>query len=239
MATLLYFRNTIFNKIGTIASPPLDIIYDMTTTVGTLADTAIVTLTAGGTEIPWTKTEGVSKIGWITPRVPVGGFTLAAEPTVTFFAEESNQNDNAGVGFKLYKYSGGVATQIEAIAENGTELLTSPGQRDITLGTVDPDISFAENDRLLIVPFAIDVGTMTAGTATMYWNTGAGSYPAGISLVETVAFKSDILRMNVMVGGVWKETPWENMNILIRGGDPGWKKIQSMKIKVAGQWKNV
>jgi len=235
MATVLYLRNTTTNGITDTGDT---VVYDMVITAGAALDTGVVTLVASGTEIQWTKTAGGNSMAFISGRVPVGGFTLAAEPTCSIWGEESNVNDNTTWGFKLYKYvPGPTITQIEAIAEDGVEFTTSPTERTKVLGTVDPDITFAENDRILLRLFAVDIGTMTAGTATLSFNAAAAATgDSFLSIVEAVTFKAEAaaIRASVMYGSAWKAVA--GIWIMISGA---WKAVTKVNVMYGGAWKDV
>lgn len=165
----------------------------MITTAGAGADTDVVTLTDGGTNIQWTNTAGGSSIAWISGRVPAGGFTLTATD-ISVWLHESNMNDEAKGRYRVYKYTPGVPTI--------TELGGGPFDDDVELVPTTPtemtwagnvtDTAFAENDRILLRLFATNFTTMTAGTATLTFNAAdAATGDSFFNIAETVAFKAE------------------------------------------------
>ncbi len=190
MATKLFLKNTSVNRITDTGD---GFVYDMTTTAGGASDTAVVTLTNGGTNIQWTKTAGGTSIAWISGRVPSGGFTLTTSD-VSAWLQESNGNDEAGGRLRIYKYTPGTPTI--------TELTGSPFDDGVEMDSMSPtemtwvcnptDTAFAENDRILIRLFATNTTTMTAGTATLTFNAAdAATGDSFFNINENVTFKPD------------------------------------------------
>lgn len=232
----LYLRNTTTNGIGTITTPHVDTVYDLVATAGAGAATAVVTLTAGGTDIPWTVTAGGLHVGWISGRASVG-FTLTSV-AINIWQEEGNANDNSGGACRIYRYRAGTCLELgSAPFEDDVEMDNSV-RNDTWTADVD-DTVFAEDDRVLIVFTAVDKGTMTAGTATITFNAAAAA--TGDSLVSltgtgTLSFKEEAVtfKANVMVGNAWKVSP--AAKIMVGGA---WKSIASIKQMVGGAWKNI
>lgn len=172
----LYLRNTTTNGIS-IGGVPC---YDLLTTEGTSVDTAVVNTTAAGTEIQFTKTAGGSVAAFITGRVPVGGWTITSSD-VALWLQESAATVNAGLRFRLFKYSGGTETEIGGSPfSSGTEFNTA-NILETLIGNVT-DTALAENDRLLLRVYAVNVGTMAVGTATLSFNGATGGSSGQITV---------------------------------------------------------
>lgn len=168
----LYLRNTTANGVSIGGIP----CYDLLTTAGTAPDTAVVNTTAAGTEIQFTKTAGGSVAAFITGRVPAGGWTITSSD-VALWLKESAATVNAGLRFRLFKYSGGTETELGGSPfDKGTEFNTA-NTLEALLGNVT-DTALAEDDRLLLRIYAVNVGTMAVGTATLNFNgTSGGTAP--------------------------------------------------------------
>lgn len=186
MATKLFLRNTQYNRLGLGC-------YDMVTTAGSAEDTAIVTTTASGTEIQWTKTAGGQAIKWVSGRVPSGGFTLTTTD-ISIWAWESTMLINVGGRFKLFKLSGGISAELAGGPfDDGIEFTATatPGN-EMTWTGDNTDTAFLENDRLILIVYATNIGTMAAGTATILFNgADASNGDSFLNLNETVAFKPE------------------------------------------------
>ena len=163
----LYLRNTTTNAIGATY-------YDLSTTPGGASDTAVVTTTAAGTEIQWTKTAGGAVAQWISGRAPAGGFTLEASD-ISLWVNEDVAATNAGGRYRIFKRtSAGVETELAGGPfDNGAEFGTTATE---TIWTGNPtDTVFAENDRILLKVYTTNIGTMAAGTATLTFNAAPGA----------------------------------------------------------------
>lgn len=185
MATKLYLRNTTTNLISGY--------YDLVTTAGSAIDTGVVTTTAGGTEIQWTKTPGDAVMAWISGRVPSGGFTLTST-NISAWLKESHNSANSSGAYRVFKYSG--ASEVElggGIYSYGTEITTSDVEYTWT-GNVT-DTAFAENDRLVIKLYCVNAASKTMGggyTCTVSFNAAdAATGDTWLNLAETVAFKDE------------------------------------------------
>lgn len=196
MATKLVLRNT------ENASPNVDlgvlglgIVYDMLVdSFGAVADTGVVATVAGGTEILLTKTSGGSTIGWITGRVPAGGFTLTSTD-ISVWWKESNMSANAGGRYRLYRYTPGAPPTLTELGggpfNDGVEFSTADTEM---LWVGDPtDQAFVEDERLVLKQFITNIGTMGGGfTCTHIFNAASGATgDSDLDLVETVAFKAE------------------------------------------------
>lgn len=189
MATKLFLRNTTGNGISDTGD---GVVYDMLTTAGASVDTNVVTLTAAGTNIQWTDTEGGNSVAWISGRVPAGGFTLTTTDISGWFYE-SHSNDNAGGRYRVYKYEPGpTITELGGGPfDDGVEFTKTTPTEMTWAGNVT-DTAFAEDDRILVRIFATNVGTMTAGTATLTFNAAdADTGDSFFNIAETVSFKAE------------------------------------------------
>lgn len=183
--TKLFLRSTQTNGIGATY-------FDMLAAAGASAATAVVGLTAGGTDIQWTQTDGGTVIQWVSGRVPAGGFTLTTTDISTW-VEESNANDNAGGRYRVFiRTAAGVETELGGGPfDDGIEFSKPPGAEMTWAGDVT-DQAFAENDRILLKVYATNVGTMTAGTATITYNAAdAATGDSFFNIAETVTFKAE------------------------------------------------
>lgn len=171
----LYLRNTTANgiSIGGVAC------YDLLTIAGSSADTAVVNTTASGTEIQFTKTAGGSVAAFITGRAPVGGWTITASE-VALWLKESASTVNAGLRYRLFKYSGGTETEIGGSPFNRNAEFNTANSLETLAGNVT-DTALAEDDRLLLRIYAVNVGTMAVGTATLRFNGVAAPLTSSIS----------------------------------------------------------
>lgn len=186
--SVLYLRNTVANGI---TDSGRTVCYDLISTAGAAVDIDTVTLTNSGTEIAWTQSAGGSTICWISGRVPSGGMNLSTVD-MSVWGLESNANDNAGFGCMIYRYIPGTPTITAlgaAVFEDGAELpRTTPTEQ--TWAADVNDTAFAENDRVLVVIYATDVGTMTTGTAELHFNAAAAA--TGDSLVTLTHTEASI-----------------------------------------------
>ena len=187
MATKLFLRNT--TTSGVIDTGDA-VVYDMLSVAGAAVDTDTVTLTTVGTDIQWTQTGGGNSVAWISGRVPAGGFTLTTTD-ISVWLLESNMNDEAEGRFRVYKYSGGVVTELgggpfDDGAELGTTITEMTWIGDVT------DTAFAEDDRILLRLFATNFTTMTAGTADLQFNAAdVATGDSFFNIAETVTFKAE------------------------------------------------
>lgn len=189
MATVLVLRSTVLNAIGSTY-------LDMYAEYGASATTLVVNTAASGTEIQWTNTGGGSVRQWVSGRVPSGGFTLSGTVTFSIWARESNMNANCGIRCRLFKRTAaGVETEISSGWAYGSPTELDPSALTEYVWTGSPASTvFAEDDRILLKAYIINVGTM-AGSHTCTLSFEAASGQTGDSYLqinETVAFKSDI-----------------------------------------------
>lgn len=184
MATKLFLRET--------TSQPGAAYRAMLPTAGPALTTGIVTATASGTEIQWTKTAGGALLQWLSPPAPVGGFTLAGLMTFNLWARESANTVNAGCRARVFKWAAGVETEVLGGPWSaGVEMSTGMLVRNWT-GT-PTSTAIAADERLVVKFYVTNIGTMAAGTATMDYNgpTGAADGDAWFQTNETVAWKPE------------------------------------------------
>ena len=165
--------------------------YDMSITADTDGNTtAVVTTTASGTQIQWTKTAGGATMAWISGRVPSGGFTLTTTDA-SIWVIESAAGVNAGGRYRVFKYSGGSETEIGGGPfDDGVEFSSMSTTEMTWTGNVT-DTAFAENDRIVVKFYATNSGTMGAGTATLTYGAIDGSTgDSFFNINETVTFKT-------------------------------------------------
>lgn len=199
MATALYLRNTTDNGIGSTY-------LDMLSSSGSATATCIVNTQAGGTEIQWTTTGGGAIRQWISGRVPAGGFTLSGQMTFSIWANESSMSANCGIKVRVFKRTAaGVESEVVGSGwAYGTPSEISTGATEyVWNGTPTSGMSFAENDRILIKAYIINVGTMGGGyTCTLSFNNTSGSYDSFFQINETVTFKAEGAANYSIVGAV-------------------------------------
>ena len=181
MASILYLRNTQSRITG---------YYDMDYEIGASTDTGVVTTTASGTEIQWTKTAGGTAMAWISRRIETG-FTLTTA-TANIWAIESAASVNAGGRCRIFKYSGGVETELGGGPfDDGVEF-SSMSNTLMTWTANVTDTAFAKGDRIIVKFYATNQGTMGAGTATLTFNnTNASSANSNLTLNENVVFQGE------------------------------------------------
>ena len=185
MATKLFLRSTQNNGIGSTY-------FDMTTAAGSSSTTAATTTTASGDNIPWTQTAGGSEILFISGRAPSGGFTLTTTD-ISIWAHESGTGVNTGGGYRLFKRDSlGIETELlGGQYEDGVEF-TKTTPTEMTWAGNPTDTIFLEDDRILLKLFAVNVGTMGAGTVTLTYNgADAATGDSFLNIAETVTFKPE------------------------------------------------
>jgi hypothetical protein len=189
MATKLFLRNTSTNGISDTGD---GIVYDMVTTAGASADTAVVNTAASGTQIQFTKTAGGSTIAWISGRAPAGGFTLTTTD-IDAWLQESNAQANCGGRYRVFKRTAaGVTSEVAGGPFNdGVEFGT--GAASMTWAGNVTDTAFSEDDRILVRLYITNVGTMGGGrTCTLTFNAAnAATGDSFFNIAETVAFKAE------------------------------------------------
>ena len=81
---------------------------------------------------------------------------------------------------------------------DGVEFSTMTGTTMTWVGN-PTDTSFAENDRLVLILYITNIGTMGSGTCTLYFNGTTAAYgDSWLNLNETVTFKSETVKNNVL-----------------------------------------
>lgn len=171
MATTLYFRNA---NIGIATYNQL-----ASTLRGDTAASTAGTTTAGGT---W-----ISLGFWATK--PLQPFTLAGSVSVNLRGDESNQQANAGLGVRIYKWAAATKTLGSSLgqASGGAELGTAEGA---VTGSVTPtSTAFLAGDVLVFEVGITNVGTMGTGrTVNFYFNgpTAAASGDSYLTLTENI-----------------------------------------------------
>jgi hypothetical protein len=161
MATTFYLRN---NDIG-INSYRLN-----TLERGASVTTLTINTTSGGTDI--------SGGFWATK--PLIGFTLSGSVTISTRASESNGQANAGMRYRLYKWSpsGGLSAALLTLTQ-GAELTTTNATVSLT-GTPTSTV-FANGDVLVVEVAITNVGTMGSGRTVNVTYNGATANASGDS----------------------------------------------------------
>ena len=150
MATTLFLRDTKDSGIGVYRY--------LQTTRGPGVVTGVVDSIAGGTQIQWTKTLGGELLEFISPPLSAG-FTLSGTMTFNIWALEFNMAANCGGRARVFKYSGGVETEVGGGPyDDGVEFGTSNGVFNWT--GAPTSTAFAAGDRLIVKYYITNVGTM-------------------------------------------------------------------------------
>lgn len=161
--TRLYQRNTTLNgqtRGGTS-------VFDLLTTRGNSTETAIVNTTVAGSEIQFTKTAGGAPLAFISPRF-AAPYTVTGFDIANWFSE-SMVLVNAGARYRFYRWRAGVETEFTGSpSDSGVEFTTTNALYKWAASVTA--LEFIEDDRLLVVPYAVNVGVMAMGTATLYFN---------------------------------------------------------------------
>jgi hypothetical protein len=191
LATKLFLRLSTTNGITLTG----ETVYDMVTTAGAGVSGVqpAVATTAGGTELQLFDTTGLAVAAWISGRAPVGGFTLTNTDVSGWFSE-TNMSANAGGRYRVFKYSGGVVTELGGGPfSDGVECSVFPTVTEMTwIGNVT-DTAFAEDDRILVRLYATNVGTMGGGFTVELQIDGADGTTGDsfFNIAETVTFKAE------------------------------------------------
>ncbi|MES2635839.1 MAG: hypothetical protein V4605_00840, partial [Pseudomonadota bacterium] len=175
--TQLFLRNTTANGLSRGGTA----LFDLLTTQGNSPDTAVVNTTIAGTEIQFTKTAGGTPVAFITPRFGAA-YTITGIDIANWFLE-SMVLVNVGARYRFYRYRAGVETEFTGSpSDDGVEFTTIAEL--YTWAASITALDFLEDDRLLIVPYVVNVGVMAMGTATLRFNGGIGGTPAATSISE-------------------------------------------------------
>lgn len=146
------------------------------------------TTTASGTKIQLTDTAGGTALAWISEPFS-GSVTLSGTDTMNLYGGESANSVNAKYRFELYKYSGGSEGAVFCSGDMGSELTTSTTTARNWTGT-PTSTAFSAGDRLVVKVFAINSGTMGAGTVTSHYegDTDASDGSSWIQINESATF---------------------------------------------------
>lgn len=174
MATTLYFRNLLTG---------LDPLYS-----------ELLTLERGGgnTFISGSTVSGATWVSlgfWMTS--PLVAFTFAGSASMNLRGYESNNQANAGLGARFYKWVRGTGVGASVLNLASTvELSTSEGVQ--TASGTPTSTAFASGDALVIELGIVNVGTMgSARTVWFYFNgpTAGASGDSYITITENLVFQ--------------------------------------------------
>jgi hypothetical protein len=170
MPAVFFFRNlvsTVGGAGGRVASQ----------TSGATAANAVTTTTASGTNIPVTATAGGQALTWFTQpiTVQVSIPSTANQVNASIQASESAASVNAGVAITIERCdnSGTVLSNILTSTVIGAELLTAQGTRSASFAVTATTMNVGE--RIKFTVRIVNVGTMGAGTATVFYNASGAS----------------------------------------------------------------
>lgn len=203
----LWLRRTNLNGIGNF--------FDMLPTQGvSAATTGVVNTSAGGTEIPWTRTGGGTALEWITGRVKEP-FQISTVDFINqgsaIWAHESANAANAGLRVKLFHRAPDGTETLLYTWSMSTELGTTAAARAFAASgaTMGTPMYFREDDRLILRAYLINIGAMGGGaTATITYD-GTASGTSAIQIFGVSSFKAegdpaktDAVAAGMMLGGV-------------------------------------
>lgn len=146
---------------------------------GTTATSITTGTTASGT---W-----ISMGYWATK--PLVGFTLSGSVSMNLRARETNNNANASVGVRLYRFSNGSLSGSLGQISATTELTTTESAR--TASVTPTSTAFANGDILVMEVGIINIGTMGGGQSVVLFldgPTAAASGDSYITITENVTF---------------------------------------------------
>lgn len=183
---------------GTIAyNPPSSLIGDFPAAGGTATATSRADTSPGSASDQQGRntTAGGTAIvcgAFITPPLSAD-FTISGTITYNFWASESNMSANAGMACAVYKlaYDTGELTLINQSAD-GVELGTSMAAMNWTASPTSTDM--VKGDRLVIVPYFTNVGTMAAGHSMLVaydGPTGGATGDTWVQFNENLTFQTE------------------------------------------------
>lgn len=213
MATKLFLRSTTDNGIGSTYQ-------DMITTAGASAATAVVNTVASGTEIQWTASAGGAVVQWISGRAPAGGFTLSGQMTFSLWAKESNAKANCGIRCRIFKRTAaGVESEISSGWAYGSPTEITNSNAEYSWNGTPASTAFAENDRILLKAYIINVGTMASGyTCTLTYNDAdAATGDSFLQINETITFKGEVVALTQGISGSNEQLTQSDAQLLGHG----------------------
>mgnify|MGYP001566524748 CR=1 FL=1 len=175
----------------------------------TTPSTAVTSTTGSGTDIAVTRTAGGTELKWITQALKAE-VTIPASETGrvigNVWGKESAAGANAGLSFKLHKYT---TTEGAAILTSSVGVECGTSIRRDAWDSGDPTATtFAVGNRLVIAPRVVNVGTMGASeTVTLDFN---GSTPGSdgdtyIIVNQTLSVGTETT-INVLIDSILKDT---------------------------------
>lgn len=191
-ATVLYARRTAVHTVG-------GNFFDLLPTRGSSASTTGVRATsAGATELQWTRTSGGTILEWISPRFKYDFMFDSMDGTVANVAQantsgsQSATSVNSSVRFKIFRRSKLGAETLLLTFNGGAE---SPTSQSASSPFMSP-ASYATtacyaDDRLIMRAYAINVGTMANGTATLGYDSNALIGNTTVTLYNIEQFKAE------------------------------------------------
>lgn len=189
MATIIYLSNDTADVSGFLKA----YIGYRSPRASTTLSTAVTEATASGTAIQMTLTSGGTVAKWIT--VPVKeDVTIQGAVVTNFWGLESAATTNAQFGVQLAEYTTSAQSAFMA-SSMGTELLTAVSQNEWTFhpAAVDTNGQYTATtidagNRLIILPYMYNIGTMAAGRSTFDYNglTAGADGDSYLVLTETI-----------------------------------------------------
>lgn len=204
--TTIYFTNL----DSDVAGYKLALVNERNPSPPSSVATAVTNTTASGADIPMTITAAGTTLKYITKPLKVA-VTLATKPTYNIWALESNAAANAGVSIRIAQYTGGTEGASLLTSDYGTELTTAAADQLWVASTGVTSTAFAIGDRIVILPYTDNVGTMGASQTTTMNYDGA---TAGASGDTWVMLQEDV-RVNELQLGSGAVPP-------IRGKSVSW-----------------
>ena len=170
MATTFFLRD-IASSLGGVGQ------FSMGQRRGNAVTTAVTTSTASGTNIQVTATAGGTALTFFSEPL-TEGVTISGTVTPNLRGLESANGVNSGLALLVERANNAGVANSTVIARQviGAELGTTEAARTASL--TPTSTIFAAGDRIRVTISLINVGTMGAGTVTMFYN-GAASAASG------------------------------------------------------------
>lgn len=177
MSTTIYFTNL----DSDVSGYKLALVNERNPAPPSAVVSAITATTSSGSNIQMTLTSGGTTAKWITKPLSVA-VTIASVPYMNLWGLEDAGTTNSGFQMRVAKYSAGAQGSDLLTSSFGTELGTTAAINQWVASGGISSTAFAVGDRLVILPYINNVGTMAVGTATMTYD-GAASNATGDSYI--------------------------------------------------------
>lgn len=123
---------------------------------------------------------------WVSPPL-AAAVTISGSITFNLYAYESAMQANAAINCRVMKLTpGSVWTEVHKTVRT-TELGYSGAPTLQSWSESPTSTAFAKGDRIVVIPFIDDAGTMATGY-TCYLSAGGATYPSNLVFTETLSF---------------------------------------------------